>query len=78
MIAKNEKGEVVSSPIEVKELVEEKVDKPSIGEKLKSVVSNLLTKMVWVIFLIFSTHIQNYINIIQSLNMHVSLETFPK
>jgi len=78
LIAKNEKGEVVSSPIEVKELVEEKVDKPSIGEKLKSVVSNLLTKMVWVIFLIFSTHIQNYINIIQSLNMHVSLETFPK
>lgn len=40
LIAKNEKGEAVSNPIEVKEVVEEKVEKPSIGEKLKSVVSN--------------------------------------
>lgn len=39
LIAKNEKGEVVSNPIEVKEIVEEKADKPSIDEKLKSIVS---------------------------------------
>jgi len=39
LIAKNEKGEAVSSPIEVKEVVEEKVEKPSIDEKLKSIVS---------------------------------------
>lgn len=39
LIAKNEKGEVVSSPIEVKEVAEEKVEKPSIDEKLKSIVS---------------------------------------
>ncbi|XP_026819249.1 muscle M-line assembly protein unc-89-like [Rhopalosiphum maidis] len=40
LIAKNEKGEVVSSPIEVKEVVEEKVEKPSIDEKLKSIRAN--------------------------------------
>lgn len=39
LIAKNEKGEVVSNPIEVKEVVEEKLDKPSIDQKLKSIVS---------------------------------------
>lgn len=39
LIAKNEKGEAVSTPIEVKEVVEEKVEKPSIDEKLKSIVS---------------------------------------
>lgn len=37
--AKNEKGEVVSNPIEVKEVAEEKVEKPSIDERLKSIVS---------------------------------------
>jgi hypothetical protein len=39
LIAKNEKGEVVSNPIEVKEVAEEKIEKPSIDEKLKSIVS---------------------------------------
>lgn len=39
LIAKNEKGEVVSSAIEVKEIAEEKEEKPSIGERLKSIVS---------------------------------------
>lgn len=42
LIAKNEKGEVVSNAIEVKEVAEEKekVEKPSIDQKLKSVVSD--------------------------------------
>lgn len=39
LVAKNEKGEVVSNPIEVKEVAEEKLEKPSIDEKLKSIVS---------------------------------------
>lgn len=40
LVAKNDKGEVVSNPIEVKDVSEEKVEKPSIDGKLKSVVSN--------------------------------------
>lgn len=40
LVAKNEKGEVVSQPIEVKEVPEEKAEKPSIDQKLKSIVSN--------------------------------------
>lgn len=42
LVAKNEKGEVVSQPIEVKEVPEEKekVEKPSIDQKLKSIVSS--------------------------------------
>jgi len=40
LIAKNEKGEVVSNPIEVKEVAEEKIEKPSIDEKLKSIRAN--------------------------------------
>jgi hypothetical protein len=60
LIAKNEKGEVVSSPIEVKEVVEEKVEKPSIDEKLKSIVSNNEKRSVRVIFFfIFSTNSTN-------------------
>jgi len=54
LIAKNEKGEVVSSPIEVKEVVEEKVEKPSIDEKLKSIVSTETKFSVRVIFCSFS------------------------
>jgi len=50
LVAKNEKGEVVSSPIEVKEVVEEKVEKPSIDEKLKSIVSTKKKRSVRVIF----------------------------
>lgn len=53
LIAKNEKGEVVSSPIEVKEVVEEKVEKPSIDEKLKSIVSIIEKRSVRVIFFHF-------------------------
>jgi len=52
LIAKNEKGEVVSNPIEVKEIVEEKADKPSIDEKLKSIVS-VSTRENVVVFLWF-------------------------
>jgi len=60
LIAKNEKGEVISSPIEVKEVVEEKVDKPSIDEKLKSIVSTNEKRSVCVIFFfIFSTNSTN-------------------
>lgn len=40
LVAKNEKGEVVSNAIEVKEVAEEKVEKPSIDKKLKSIVSS--------------------------------------
>jgi len=58
LIAKNEKGEVVSSPIEVKEVVEEKVEKPSIDEKLKSIVSTIEKRSVRVIFFSFSVLIQ--------------------
>jgi len=54
LIAKNEKGEAVSSPIEVKEVTEEKVEKPSIDEKLKSVVSTKDKRSVRVIFFLFS------------------------
>lgn len=50
LIAKNDKGEVVSNPIEVKEIIEEKLEKPSIGEKLKSVVSNPTKLSVCVVF----------------------------
>lgn len=50
LIAKNEKGEVVSSPIEVKEVAEEKVEKPSIDEKLKSIVSIKEKRCVSVVF----------------------------
>lgn len=53
LIAKNEKGEVVSSPIEVKEVVEEKIEKPSIDEKLKSIVSTIEKRSVCVIFFHF-------------------------
>lgn len=53
LIAKNEKGEAVSSPIEVKEVVEEKVEKPSIDEKLKSIVSIIEKRSVRVIFFHF-------------------------
>lgn len=58
LIAKNEKGEVVSSPIEVKEVVEEKGEKPSIDEKLKSIVSTIEKCSVCVIFFSFSVLIQ--------------------
>jgi len=54
LIAKNEKGEVVSSPIEVKEVAEEKVEKPSIDEKLKSIVSTKDNNSFCVIFFLFS------------------------
>lgn len=54
LIAKNEKGEVVSSPIEVKEVAEEKVEKPSIDEKLKSIVSTKDKRSVRVNFFSFS------------------------
>lgn len=56
LIAKNEKGEVVSNPIEVKEVVEEKLEKPSIDQKLKSIVSyygvkyNFFCVLVFVVF----------------------------
>lgn len=40
LVAKNEKGEVVSNPIEVKDSGEDKVDKLSIDQKLKSIVSS--------------------------------------
>lgn len=40
LIAKNEKGEVVSNPIEVIEVAEEKGEKPTIDKKLKSIVSS--------------------------------------
>lgn len=50
LVAKNDKGEVVSNPIEVKDVSEEKVEKPSIDGKLKSVVSNFEKCSVSVIF----------------------------
>lgn len=50
LIAKNEKGEVVSNPIEVKEVAEEKLEKPSIDQKLKSIVSHCDECNVCVIF----------------------------
>lgn len=53
LIAKNEKGEVVSNPIEVKEIVEDKAEKPFIDEKLKSIVSIVLLENVVVFFVIF-------------------------
>lgn len=61
LIAKNDKGEVVSNNIEVKEVAEEKVEKPSIDQKLRSVVSTNEKRYVCVIFffLIFNTNLTN-------------------
>lgn len=61
LIAKNDKGEVVSNPIEVKDVPEEKeekVEKPTIEGKLKSVVSNYEKCSVCVIFFQFLILIQ--------------------
>lgn len=46
LIAKNEKGEVISNPIEVKDVVEEKSEKPTIDQKLKSIVSGYKIKNI--------------------------------
>lgn len=50
LVAKNEKGEVVSNPIEVKDSTEDKVEKPSIDQKLKSIVSSSEQSCVCVLF----------------------------
>lgn len=59
LVAKNEKGEVTSAPVEVTEIPETiKEEKPKIATKLKAVVSNLQHSNMYCLLTVESIGIQ--------------------